>query len=989
MDWFIEILRKLAGIIDYGIYSLADIIYRIFSTIANTELINAEEISRFTNRVYVILGVFMLFKIGFSMLKYLVNPDTFTNQNTGYNKLVWNISTALVLLVSMPTIYNYAMRLQNAVISNDVIGKLILGTSGGGNAMETGGKKISFTVLSAFMMPNFDTMKAGGVTCGDLYKVEDNKTSIACVDSLKSAVEDEAAVDQYDTATKESDVKQLIFGEHAPLMAHMTNDIHTKAENSGNYSYFLEYRWGISAIVGLFLCFIFLTFCIDIAIRSIKIAFLMLISPIPILSMINPDKGSKGMLSKWFEMAWATYLDLFLRLASVNFVIYIITRVQTSVWGELVKAANDSIPVAVLAMVFIIIGALLFAKQLPDMIIKLFPMMDGIVKGGFNPLKKLNEAATVATKAPLAGKALGGAMNWAAARAQARDNWRVQKRTEKNVAAARARQEALNAGKSKKDAKTAAKEAMRKVEEEYKSQAKKAEKAASIASVGAEAFDSGWDATSWLGGSAITDGVAGAAAQVRKEGRKVVRKMKADYHDEIVKGEKEKQLRLDQQEAYDKVKQIATAEREVKVKEKTKEIMERENISETAAREKASKEVKLDMDAAAEKAGEGRLYQSQEYADQVARTRVAKDNRNAAQSAYEKASLQLQSEGAIEITDSNGQVRKIAGAEAAKYVDDLRVAYVKAGSEYDFANEDLKKMGEMYPEDAKNKTLYETAKDRIEKGEKIEQRREEREGTTTVQRTTETTQSNGTSIPIYGANGEVISNVQTQQTSQNGTVIYSSNGQVISSGSTNVASGQPNVVNGGTTIVRTDDRNNDEPVGMTRQEVIEQNAAQTGPETNAQRALRQSQVVTQRPIRVVNGGHELGQETSNIIMQVNNVTTEYRQVEQQLNSVTENINTRLRDIENVTAQVASETGATKVAGEQELQRMRADLENMRSKQLDLMKQSEQSLTQVASQMNELRTKITELNDLGRQAEALVLQQQLNDLNDIYNKRTEN
>ena len=148
-------------------------------------------------------------------------------------------------------------------------------------------------------------------------------------------------------------------------------------------------------------------------------------------------------------------------------------------------------------------------------------------------------------------------------------------------------------------------------------------------------------------------------------------------------------------------------------------------------------------------------------------------------------------------------------------------------------------MGDMYPEDAKNKTLYETAKDRIEKGEKIEQRREEREGTTIVQRTTETTQSNGTSIPIYGANGEVISNVQTQQTSQNGTVIYSSNGQVISSGSTNVASGQPNVVNGGTTIVRTDDRNNDEPVGMTRQEVIEQNAAQTGPETNAQRALRQ------------------------------------------------------------------------------------------------------------------------------------------------------
>ena len=66
-----------------------------------------------------------------------------------------------------------------------------------------------------------------------------------------------------------------------------------------------------------------INFCMDVAVRSIKLAFLQLVAPIPIISYIDPKSGKDGLFKKWYDMCFKTYLSLFIRLLALYFAIYI------------------------------------------------------------------------------------------------------------------------------------------------------------------------------------------------------------------------------------------------------------------------------------------------------------------------------------------------------------------------------------------------------------------------------------------------------------------------------------------------------------------------------------------------------------------------------------------------------------------------------------------------------------------------------------------
>jgi len=66
-----------------------------------------------------------------------------------------------------------------------------------------------------------------------------------------------------------------------------------------------------------------LGYCISVGVRLIMLAFLQLIAPIPILSYLGQDKD--GVFGKWAKKCLSTFLDLFIRLAIIYFVIFIIS----------------------------------------------------------------------------------------------------------------------------------------------------------------------------------------------------------------------------------------------------------------------------------------------------------------------------------------------------------------------------------------------------------------------------------------------------------------------------------------------------------------------------------------------------------------------------------------------------------------------------------------------------------------------------------------
>ena len=133
----------------------------------------------------------------------------------------------------------------------------------------------------------------------------------------------------------------------------------------GEGKYVFAFNWIVSAIVGVIFLVVLVLFTVDIAIRSIKLSILRLLAPIPIISYIEP-KSSKdgGMFSSWVKTLTSTYLDLFLRLAIIYFVIFLIQDMIAN--GIIINQATGT--VGIVSVIFIWIGLFFFAKMAPKFI---------------------------------------------------------------------------------------------------------------------------------------------------------------------------------------------------------------------------------------------------------------------------------------------------------------------------------------------------------------------------------------------------------------------------------------------------------------------------------------------------------------------------------------------------------------------------------------------------------------------------------------------
>ena len=155
--------------------------------------------------------------------------------------------------------------------------------------------------------------------------------------------------------------------------------------SDSNEQFVIDYMSPISTVVAVIVCLLLVTFCIDIGIRSVKLAFLQLIYPIPVLSYMDPKSGKDGMFSKWYKMCFSTFLSLFIRLLALYFGLYIISRIGSV---GLYDVVNGSQITNGWVMIFIIIGVLMFVKQLPKILENLGIKIEGDGKFTLNPLKK-------------------------------------------------------------------------------------------------------------------------------------------------------------------------------------------------------------------------------------------------------------------------------------------------------------------------------------------------------------------------------------------------------------------------------------------------------------------------------------------------------------------------------------------------------------------------------------------------------------------------
>ena len=175
----------------------------------------------------------------------------------------------------------------------------------------------------------------------------------------------------------------------------------------------MNYTFIISTIAGVFVCYIFVSYCLDMGLRAAKLGFAQLIAPVPILARIMPSKSDT--FNRWILFSLKSYYEVFLRLAVVFLGIFMITNLpdMENLWSNsgfttisvmslklpLILKIDASWGIMSFAKAVVIIGILMFLKQAPTLINEALGI--SISTGSLNIKNKL--------KNMVGGEALAGA----------------------------------------------------------------------------------------------------------------------------------------------------------------------------------------------------------------------------------------------------------------------------------------------------------------------------------------------------------------------------------------------------------------------------------------------------------------------------------------------------------------------------------------------------------------------------------------------------
>lgn len=412
--WFQTLMRQFFFNIDKIVFNFISTIYDFLITIARTSVLSQADIASMADRIYKLLAVFMIFKVTFSLIMYVVNPDDFSDKSKGVGKLGTNVVISLSLLILTPYIFNYAYQLQTIILEDNALSALIFGESQENTnqaPFESAGDKMAYITMQPFFMPNsaidelyecaqLTTRDSNGnvIFNKDCSGLDLDYASTNDADSLYALTKNEDG--EENTRFTEQTLKNYIAGVSVGNLGLMFRQDMAIATDSENTEFIIDYKYLFSTVLGIVIILLLVTFCMDVALRSIKLAFLQLIAPIPIISFVDPKSGKDGMFKKWAEMCGKTYISLFIRLLAIYFAAFIISKID-----RMVDIVDGSYVSNLLVKIFIIIGALMFAKQLPKILEGLGVKLDG----GFtlNPLKKMENEMIGGKQVSKVGKGVG------------------------------------------------------------------------------------------------------------------------------------------------------------------------------------------------------------------------------------------------------------------------------------------------------------------------------------------------------------------------------------------------------------------------------------------------------------------------------------------------------------------------------------------------------------------------------------------------------
>lgn len=379
--------------LDGAIYDLICFLYDIFDYLSKLNIFKEADYQNIVNRVYIILGLIMLFVLAYSLLRAVINPDEFSKGETSFPNLIKNVVISLVIIVILPTAFTVVFNIQNSILNNDVIPKLILDDYSLSEENDIGGRLIAFYTFEAFLFPDYDYCDSLGF--------EDLTLCRMSAGALKA---DDGWFGQWGDHITKTDDAVLNQGRSFTWYSK-----YSELVRDGK----LKYYFPISTAAGIFILWVMANFCFDMAIRVIKLAFYQIIAPIPVVCRILPGGKMKDVFSNWVRQVISIFAEVFIRIGAMTIGVYLINIIVEMFTGAkgryLPNISSLNWAQRPIAMALLIMGAVIFIRQVPKILGDLLKLDTGGMKLGL--MDKLAMGGGLLAGAAVGGLATSGIRN--------------------------------------------------------------------------------------------------------------------------------------------------------------------------------------------------------------------------------------------------------------------------------------------------------------------------------------------------------------------------------------------------------------------------------------------------------------------------------------------------------------------------------------------------------------------------------------------------
>lgn len=466
-----EFFDKIGGALNYvgilicaGIFSVVNTVYKIYMALASAQILTSGMFTSIRNKIYLIIGIAMLFVLAYAIIQGIISPDKFISKNGGEGiGILKRVLIAVLGIALVPAAFSYAYKGQELILKQDIIGKIFLGYNNDSNVIDihpmtatidnqnvtltfndaemnqneaiktSAGSIASVRIWSAFFAPkggeDDDGAKdiderakeiVGKIPVG--YASGRAKATMICLTAAAAGTGfaiwsggtgllAAAAVCgfslAYNVVTK---IKELLgVGKTIPITLAEAYNI---AAGMGDFTYFgyfsdnivngeISFNFFMMLVTGALVVYFFFSFAIDMAIRAVKLTYMQLIAPVPLALQVIPK--FKDNFNKWLKTVSGLFFEVFVRLSFVYIVLYLIIHINQIVGAstQWVKNANLNGVEQAVAMAILIIGMLLFAKTAPQFISETIGLGGGKLDLGIG--KKIADSGLFGVAAATAG----------------------------------------------------------------------------------------------------------------------------------------------------------------------------------------------------------------------------------------------------------------------------------------------------------------------------------------------------------------------------------------------------------------------------------------------------------------------------------------------------------------------------------------------------------------------------------------------------------